>query len=285
LESRPSRGNLFHMRQQFVPNDSSWVREHYATQDQLKVRILTHEIYSQPKIEFAGWVLDQATWQGTETVVDIGCGAGVYLHQARQRCRRYIGGDLSLGMLQSLPVGNYKLLNLDAMLLPFARDAVDVILANHMLYHVPNIRTAVSQFQRVLKPGGRLIAATNSSFNLLELKELMQTTAAHFGIAQQLASTSADFVWPFTLENGRDFLSNAFSVVERYDLTSALVFPTAEPLLAYIDSIRDLYLSFLPQPVTWSIFLEAVQRRLEDLLRENGEIRVRKHAGVFVCKN
>ncbi len=273
------------MQKQFVTNDSSWVRDHYATQDKLKIRILTHEIYSQPKIEFADWVLDRVTWLGTETVVDVGCGAGFYLHPARQRCRRYIGGDISLGMLQSLPAGDYALLNLDAMFLPFGRESLDVVLANHMLYHVPNTRAAISQFQKVLKPGGRLIAATNSSFNMLELKQLIQIIAAYFGIDQNPEGLKSDFVWPFTLENGGDLLRGSFSVVERYDLKSALVFPTAEPLLAYIDSTRDGYLPYLPPTVSWSNFLEEIRQQLQVLIREYGEFRVRKHSGVFICKN
>jgi len=273
------------MHKHFVPNDSSWVREHYGTQSHLNIRILTHEKYTQPKIDFTAWILNRVTWTGTERVLDVGCGAGVYLEAARQRCQRYIGGDISLGILLALPIGDYDRLNLDAMFLPFGRGSMDVLLANHVLYHVPEIGAAISQFQRVLKPGGLLISATNSSSNMLELKLLIQETAAYLDFDQQLAVSSSDFVWPFTLENGQTLLLESFAMVERYDLQSALVFPAAEPLLAYIDSIRDPYLPLLPPAVTWQMFLEEIRQRVASQVREADAFRVRKHVGVFICKN
>jgi 2-polyprenyl-3-methyl-5-hydroxy-6-metoxy-1,4-benzoquinol methylase len=49
---------------------------------------------------------------------------------------------------------------------------VDVILANHMLYHVPNQPAAVAEFARVLRPGGYLLASTNSIHNLYQYHQL-----------------------------------------------------------------------------------------------------------------
>jgi ubiquinone/menaquinone biosynthesis C-methylase UbiE len=57
----------------------------------------------------------------------------------------------------------------DAQALPFATHSVDAIIANHMLYHMPNMPAVYAEFCRVLKPGGRLYAATISRDNMREL--------------------------------------------------------------------------------------------------------------------
>ncbi|MGH9046808.1 MAG: class I SAM-dependent methyltransferase, partial [Acidimicrobiales bacterium] len=41
----------------------------------------------------------------------------------------------------------------DVVLLPFANDRFDVVLATH-IYHVPDINSALAELRRVLRPGG-----------------------------------------------------------------------------------------------------------------------------------
>jgi len=48
----------------------------------------------------------------------------------------------------------------EAQALPFAEHSFDAIIANHMLYYVPNRPVAYAEFCRVLKPSGRLYAVT-----------------------------------------------------------------------------------------------------------------------------
>jgi len=50
----------------------------------------------------------------------------------------------------------------DAQWLPFADASFDCILAMHMLYHVPDRDLAIAEMRRVLRPGGVLLALTNS---------------------------------------------------------------------------------------------------------------------------
>ena len=42
--------------------------------------------------------------------------------------------------------------------LPFEDESFDVVFARAVLHHVPDLRGAVAQFERILKPGGRFIA-------------------------------------------------------------------------------------------------------------------------------
>jgi ubiquinone/menaquinone biosynthesis C-methylase UbiE len=57
----------------------------------------------------------------------------------------------------------------DAQALPFATRSFDAIIANHMLYYMPNRPAVYAELCRVLKPSGRLYAATISRDNMREL--------------------------------------------------------------------------------------------------------------------
>ena len=57
-------------------NKNHLTTKSYKTQDKLKVRILTHQLYMQPQTDFTNWVLDKIEWQGDETAVDLGSGSG-----------------------------------------------------------------------------------------------------------------------------------------------------------------------------------------------------------------
>src|SRR5260221_8541638 len=150
----------------------------YANDELLKVRQRTHELYSFPQLNFNEWVLDRITWRGDERVLDLGAGPGTYFALTRGRTPngQLVAGDLSLGMarkaLEHPDAGT--VLNLDAQTLPFSDHVFDVILANHMLYHVPDLDATLEEMHRVLAPGGCVIAATNSQYNLPEFEQLIR---------------------------------------------------------------------------------------------------------------
>ena len=256
----------------------------YKTADKLNIRIRTHEQYTHPKIDFTVWVLDRIAWRGDEVVVDIGCGAGAYVAPVRQRCGRYIAGDLSFGMVHGLSHPGLDRINLDVQALPLADCTADVVLANHMLYHVPDKDAALAEIARVLRPGGYLIAATNSAHSMAELVELRRLAMERLG-APLPPDWRRNFVdGSFSLEDGRSTLKNHFSQISRHDLPSALVFPSPEPILDYLDSSRDWYERFLPDGTTGDDLLEAFRDVFDEHFAHNDEFRVNKLSGVFVCR-
>ena len=68
----------------------------------------------------------------------------------------------SAGMLRA--VRYPALFCADVAALPLRDGSFDVVLAAHMLYHVPDRRAAVSELRRVLVPAGVCIAVTNGPF-------------------------------------------------------------------------------------------------------------------------
>jgi SAM-dependent methyltransferase len=260
----------------------------YATEEPLAVRIRTHALYTQPQVDFTAWVLDHVPWRGDERVLDIGCGSGAYIEPV---CRRLtqggclLAGDLSWGMLRDvaakpLPAG-VALLNADATRLPLPDGCCDVVVANHMLYHVAHIEGAVAQIHRVLRPGGYLVTATNARDSMERFITEMVEACHALDRSIKLPPSSARL--RFTLENGRAFLQPCFPNVAQDVIESALVFSEAAPPVAYINSLRHIYGPGLPDGLTWEALVAQVERQIRARIAAQGEYRVVKTTGVFIA--
>jgi len=268
--------------------DPNTIKSAFATDEEYAVRSRIHEMYSRPQIDFRRWVLDTQPWRGDERVLDIGAGPGSYFEQVRERSPKgtIIAGDLSTGMVErarKTPVGKHvRLLSLDAQNLPFPDASFDVVLANHMLYHVPEIARAISEIRRVLRDEGYLIAATNSENTIPELETLARRACTLLGYPKQEMRPAHN---RFTLENGSFQLAHYFYAVARYDIPSAFHFPEVDPVLDYLNSLRPLRELQLPQDVSWADFMDVMEKQISRLIRHFGELQVHKLSGVLVATN
>ena len=66
----------------------------------------------------------------------------------------------------------------DVQQIPLATGSVDVALAMHMLYHVPNIPQALQELRRIVRPGGKLLALTHSADHVAERLNISATWSA-----------------------------------------------------------------------------------------------------------
>src|SRR5207244_5914622 len=57
----------------------------------------------------------------------------------------------------------------DVLALPFEDGSFDCAVAAWMLYHVEDLDLGLRELARALRPGGRLVAVTNTEFHLPEL--------------------------------------------------------------------------------------------------------------------
>src|SRR5450432_3243064 len=259
----------------------------YATDEMLTIRQRTHELYSFPKMKFKEWVLDRITWRGDEHDLDIGAGQGSYFSLTRRRTPngQLVAVDLSLGMARkalSHPDAE-QVLNLDAQTLPFSDGEFDVILANHMLYHVPDLDATLVEFHRVLAPGGCVIAATNSQFNLPEFEQLIRRAYGLLGAIGPDVEPMYPTEHNFTLEDGAMRMARHFFAVARFDLPGAFIFPSTQPVLDYINSTRALREPQLPRRIAWDDFIGVMGEQIERLITHFGELIVNKLTGVLIA--
>ncbi len=101
-----------------------------------------------------------------ETILDIGCGAGMDLLLAARRAGptgRAIGIDMTEAMRDrarasaaAAGLRNVEVYCADATALPFPDASVDVVISNGVLNLVPEKDKAFAEIRRVLRPGGRL---------------------------------------------------------------------------------------------------------------------------------
>jgi arsenite methyltransferase len=101
-----------------------------------------------------------------ETVLDIGCGAGMDLLLAARRvgpAGRAIGVDMTDAMVeragssaQAAGLAHVEVRKGDATSLPIEDASVDVVISNGVLNLVPEKERAFGEILRVLRPGGRL---------------------------------------------------------------------------------------------------------------------------------
>jgi len=268
-------------------SDSDALNHQYANDVYLKIRQDIHQQYSVPKVDFPQWVVSRIQWRGDESILDVGSGSGAYFDSLRSRLPdlKYSALDRSWGMLTTHNART-RLFAGDVQHIPFADGSFDVIMANHMLYHVPDIDLGIREIKRVLKPDGVLMASTNSIQTMREFLALLNrgllllSTPGHiYKRPMQPDSTR------FSLENGARQLSKHFYAVVRHDLPSELVFPKLEPVMAYMESLRSFREPQLPRGVFWDDLMLIVREQISRAINHSGELKVEKLSGVLIASS
>lgn len=157
-------------------------RHYHATSRKLAARARLHQAYSVAETPWFEWVASRLPLRAGDAVLDIGCGPGWFWAASAAVVPAGIElalADQSAGMVAeaverctALPFGSVTGVEANAAALPFAEGSFDVVVAMHMLYHLPDPAVAIAEMARVLKPGGTLAVTTNGVDNLRGLYQL-----------------------------------------------------------------------------------------------------------------
>ncbi len=229
--------------------------------------------------DLVGWALGLVEVTAGDRILDVGCGNGIYLDELRDRGIDAVGCDLSVGMLASSD--HSTVVNGDVTRLPIRDAAFDVVLAPHMLYHVPDRGSAASEIRRVLRPGRLCVAVTNGSGHMASLRGLIEAAARRDtpGWAMRSPSTHA-----FSLENGAEQMGHAFDEIEtiRPDGVGPAVIRDAGIAADYVASIADHYAHEVERP--WLEVVEEVRRSVRSVIDADGAFTVDGVVGAFICR-
>jgi len=256
--------------QQYLKTDQ------YKDSSNLDARVAIHQRFSTNSYGWCKWVFDTLLkLPENAKILELGCGPG-YLW--KENINQIPAGwnitlsDLSSGMLDAawrnlVVTGRaFKFEEIDAQSIPYEDETFDAVIANHMLYHVPDRLKAIAELKRVLTPNGRLIATTIGQNHLKEIANWIQQVKP--------GTDFVSFGSPFTLENGLDQLKPFFSQVTLSRYSDSLQVTEIKPIIAFIRStshaaeISDEKLAKL-------------QVDLEKELKEKGRILISKDSGLF----
>lgn len=104
-------------------------------------------------------------------VLEVGCGTGLLLRRIAGFARSAKGVDLSPGMLDRARGRGLDVLEASATQLPFPDASFDVACSFKVLAHVREIRQALAEMTRVVRPGGHVLA---EFYNPISLRGLVK---------------------------------------------------------------------------------------------------------------
>ena len=249
------------------------VKEQYKDPKNLQTRISIHEKYSTNKQSFCEWIFSQYDIRPGFRILELGCGTAVMwmgklpIHESVNLTLT----DFSAGMLEKAKINtkgypgiNYRLV--DIQNIPFPANSFDMVIANMMLYHVPDLNKGLSEVRRVLVPGGTFYCATYGEHGIMEY---VNDTLSELGIHGSIGKT-------FTLQNGTGKLKNYFDEVHMLTREDGLEVTNIWDFVDYVLSMSGL-----------TGITEADPKRLYGLFESRcrgGVLYIPKEYGMFICK-
>ena len=254
--------------------EKSVMEKQYGTADRLNTRISIHAKYSVNRQGFGNWITEHYRFPESASVLELGCGTGD-MWKGREdlvrRCGRLVLSDFSAGMLdkaketlQEIRGIEYRVIDIQDI--PYPDDSFDAVIANMMLYHVPDLAKGLREAARILKKGGAFYCAT---FGENGMMEYIGSLFSDYGVETHVNAA-------FTLQNGKELLSPYFPEVETVLYEDALAVTDVEDMVDYIYSLTGMSdLRKLPRKTVRSVLASHTV---------NGVLYVPKEYGMFIAR-
>lgn len=253
------------------------ISQYSSTSDKLALRVAILSYDTNPQTWYS-WLEERlGVGAGDDgDVLEVGGGTGeLWRHIDSSRAKSLTLTDFSSAMceklreLQFLPDQTTIVQQCDATALPFPDASFDLIIANHMLYHLDNPEAALKEFSRVLRPGsggggGRLRVSLNGRDHIEELLALGEAVGRPSPILNAARITA---------ETAPNLLSKYFKDVTMERFPGEFDVPDPGPVLGYLASWGD---------ESMTVTQEADARALiEQRISEKGSFKVRKNMVLF----
>jgi SAM-dependent methyltransferase len=213
-------------------NDPDLVRREYADERRYAVRMAKQKAATGP--DPYAVVFDAVAECAPRDVLEVGCGRGELAQRiARELDANVVALDQSARMVELTAARGVEAIVGDVVELPFENGSFDCAVAAWMLYHAADLDRALGELRRVLRPRGRLVAATSSERNLAEAWELVGEMGAPGG--------------DFTVESAEISLRRHFGRVTRRDISGTVTFADRQAAHDYLAATRAEVADLLPE--------------------------------------
>ena len=255
-----------------------YLNQQYSDDKNLSARMNLHAKYSTNKQGFHAWLWEHYNFFDGCRILELGCGNGAQWEDKSTLIPNkyeFVLSDYSQGMIDIVRekfAGNsgFSFQQIDIMDIPFAENSFDIVIANHMLYHVPDIPKALSEVTRVLKPNGKFYSSTIGSGGMMPY--------LHNAIKRYDADTTAfSQQFSFTLQNGSEILSEYFSDVCKFEYEDSLSITDTQDLIDWIKSTQTAN--------NIEHLLDDLFVHFEEIRLIEGAINIPKEVGLFVSTN
>ena len=260
----------------FNGGDQRYLRDvQYATTAKLDARSFLHRTFGTSPVPFPVFAAGLVEWPADAAVLECGCGPGSFWSNPElPRTMSLTLTDLSPGMVDTAlaaatrdgfdRVGGQEC---DVQELPFDDASFDVVVANHMLYHVPDPDRAIAELARVVGADGVVLTATNGYGHMREIND---------AIAEVFGDHGEGLYEVFGIDTGEARLRERFASIVWHAFDNDLIVDDPAPVIDYGLSFPPGETATQPQR---SAFAAAVRTRFS-----HGDLRIHTRAGAFVSR-
>lgn len=255
-------------------NQHEIVKKQYKSAKNLNVRISIHEKYSTNKLGFGNWIFSHYDMKSDCEILELGCGTGDTWKNHIKELDKNIHillTDFSEGMLDTAKENLGRQSNIDYNIvdiqqIPYENDRFDRVIANMMLYHVPDLKKGLSEVERVLSPGGVFYCATYGEGGIMPF---IASLLKEYGVKD---TTNKNF----TLQNGSAILEKYFKTVQRLEYKDSLEVTDVDDIIDYMYSLTSMnQISNIGRETLRSVLSSQMV---------NGVLSIPKEYGMFICR-
>lgn len=252
----------------------------YSDSKNFMARVELNRKFGTNPYKWTLWLFDQMQFKKDARILELGCGNAILWKSNLQKIpedAHILLSDFSEGMLDDArcilgdAAERFEYEVIDAELIPYPDDSFDIIIANLMLYHIPDRKKAISEISRVLKSDGTFYATT---FGLNYMKELSDLVSNY---DKKINCSLEPFARAFGLENGGKQLSEHFEDIKLMKYRDGLEVTEAEPLVNYVLSFTNVNEIINDKANDFSEYIT-------NTLNKSGKIQIEKESGVFIAK-
>lgn len=255
------------------------VEEQYENSRKLSIRLMFQKNYRTNPISYQDWLYgNYDLFEGCK-ILEIGCGTGAFWEGKLDLLPKGVEitlSDISQGMVDIVKekfssYSNMNFTQIDIQEIPFADEMFDFVIANSMLYHVPDIPRALDEVHRVLKKRGKFFCATNG---VNGLNQFLHKKLREFN--PDIKAFDEGSV-TFTMQNGRGYLEECFPKIKILHYDNILKVTKVEDLVEYIESTIPMSGITEEQMLGLDVFFEKIRK-------EENVICIPSDAGTFISE-